>query len=78
MFKVFNSQNPQIVNEIFCIRNEASYELWQKSCFYIPSVIVISSSIESIQFLGSNIWELIPHDIKCFENLRGFKTAIKK
>ena len=78
MFEVFNSQNPQIVNEIFCIRNEASHELWQKSRFYIPSVIIISSGIGSIQFLGSNIWELIPHDIKCFENLRGFKTAIKK
>ena len=38
MLKVFNGENPQILNEIFRIRDEASYEPRQKSCFHIPSV----------------------------------------
>ena len=78
MFKVLNGENPQIVNEIFRIRDETSYELRQRSCFHIPSVNTVFSGTESIRFLGPKIWELIPNDIKCLENLKDFKTAIKK
>ena len=78
MFKVLNGENPQIVNEIFHIRDETSYELRQRSCFHIPSVNTVFSGTESIRFLGPKIWELIPNDIKSLENLRDFKTAIKK
>ena len=77
MFNVLNGENPQIVNEIFCIRDETSYELRQRSCFHIPSVNTVFSGTESIRFLGPKIWELIPNNIKCLENLKGFKTAIK-
>ena len=55
MFKVLNGENPQIVNEVFCIRNETSYELRQRSCFHIPSVNTVFSGTESIQFLGPKI-----------------------
>ena len=78
MFKVLNGENPQIVYEIFRIRDETSYELRQRSCFHIPSVNTVFSGTESIRFLGPKIWELIPNDIKSLENLRDFKTAIKK
>ena len=78
MFKVLNDENPQIVNDIFCIRYETSYELRQGSCFHIPSVNTIFSGTESIRFAGPKIWEVIPNYIKCLENLRDFKAAIKK
>ena len=78
MFKVLNGGNPQIVNEIFHIRDETSYELRQRSCFDIPSVNTVFSDTESIRFLRPKIWELIPRDIKSLENLKDFKTAIKK
>ena len=78
MFKVLNSENPQIVNEIFRIRDETSYELRQISCFHVPSVNTVFSGTESIRFLDPKIWELILNDIKCLENLMGFKTTIKK
>ena len=78
MFKVLNGENPQIVNETFRIRDETSHKLPQRSCFHIPSVNTVFSGTESIRFLGPKIWELIPNDIKCLENLRDFKTAIKK
>ena len=42
MFKVFNGENPQILNEIFRIRNEASYEPRQRSCFYYLQLITFS------------------------------------
>ena len=77
MFKVLNDENPEIANEIFRIRNEVSYELRQRSCFHIRSVNTVSSGTESIRFLGSKVWELI-NDIKCLQNLKDFKTAMKK
>ena len=64
MFKVLNGENPQIVNELFRIRDVTSYELRQSSCFHIPSVNNVFSSTESIRFLGPKIWELIPNNIK--------------
>ena len=78
MFEVLKGENPPIVNEIFRIRDETTYELWQRSCSHIPSVNTVFSGTESIQFLGPTIWELTPNDIKCLENLRDFKAAIKK
>ena len=62
MFKVLNGENLQIVNEIFRVRNETSYEIRQTSCFHIPSVNTVFSGTESIRFLGPKIWELIPND----------------
>ena len=77
MFKVFQCENPQILNEIFRIRDETSYELQQRSCFHIPSVITVLSGTDGIRFLGPKIWQLTPNDIKCLESIRDFKTAIK-
>ena len=77
MLKVFNGENSQIINGIFRIRDETSYEFRQRSCFHIPSVNTVFSGTESIRFLGPKIWELITNDIKYLENLRDFKTAIK-
>ena len=78
MFNVLNGENPQIVDEIFCIGDETSYELRQRLGFHMPSVNTVFSGTESIQILGPKIWELIPNDIKCLKNLRNFKKAIKK
>ena len=78
MLKVFNGENSQSINGIFRIRDETSYEFRQRSCFHIPSVNTVFSGTESIRFLGPKIWELITNDIKYLENLRDFKTAIKK
>ena len=72
MLKVLSGENPQLVNEIFRIRDEDSYELLQRSCFHIPSVNTVFSGTESIRFQGSKIWEFIPNDIKCLQNLRDF------
>ena len=78
MFKVLNGENHQIANEIFRIRDETSHELRQKSCFNIPSVNTVFSGTDGKRFLGQKIWELIPNDIKCLENLRDFKIATNK
>ena len=52
MFKVLNGENPQIVNEIFRVRDAVSYELREISCCHIPSGNTVFSGTESIRFLG--------------------------
>ena len=67
MFKVLNGENPQIVNEIFRISDETSYELRQRSCFHIPSVNTVFSGTESIRFLGpktGNLYQMILNALK--------------
>ena len=48
MFNVLNSENTQIVNEIFRIKNEASYELRQRLRFHMTLVNTVFSGTESI------------------------------
>ena len=52
MFKVLDGESPQMMNEIFCIRDEASHELQQRSRFHMPSVTTVYRVTESIGFLG--------------------------
>ena len=60
MFKVLKGQNPQIVNVIFCIIDETSCELQQRSSFFIPSVII---------FIGTErIQHQTPWKSKGFQN----------
>ena len=48
MFKVLNGENPQIVNEIFRIWDDASYQLLLEiSCFHLPSVNIVFKGTES-------------------------------
>ena len=70
MFNVLNSENTQIVNEIFRIKNEASYELRQRLRFHMTLVNTVFSGTESIRFLVPKIRELILNDIKCLHNPR--------
>ena len=78
MFKVLSCKNPQIVNEMFCIKDEAFSELRRRFCFHIPSVNTVFRGVESMQFLGLKILELIPNVNKCFENIRDFKNSKKE
>ena len=42
--------------------------------FVTPQV----KSVESIQVLGTKIWESLPNDLETKESVDSFKTAIKK
>ena len=66
MFKVLNDKNPQIRNEIFRIRDEASYELRQRTFFLTPSVNSFFSGTESIQLVRKsvNFYQVISNVLK--------------
>ena len=77
MFKVFRGLSLEIVNELFQFREQIPYELRQQPQFQIPWVHSVFSGTESLKFLGSKIWALVPNEIKQLESLGKFRNAIK-
>ena len=78
MYKVVNGGSPEIMKEIFRIREENGYNLRHQNTFTHPIVNSVYNGTETVSFLGPKIWELIPTEIKELVSLNGFKKAIKK
>ena len=78
MFKVSNGLSPVLMNDIFKLRGEQTYNLRKLSQFYRPKVNSVYNGTESVSFLGPIIWDLVPNELKDIGNLAAFKKAIKK
>ena len=78
MFKVSNGLSPVLMNDIFKLRQEQTYNLRKLSQFDRPKVNFIYNGTESVSFLGPVIWDLVPNEITDIGNLAAFKRAIKK
>ena len=50
MFQFVKVGNPEILNEIFRVRNEGFYELRQRTFFHIPSKNTVSSDLKLEDF----------------------------
>ena len=70
MHKVTNGLSPQIMNEIFQIREESRYNLRYTSQFTIPPIHSVYNGRESVSYMGPKIWELIPPAFKQINSLR--------
>ena len=73
MYKVVNGGSPEIMKDIFRIREENGYNSRHQNTFNS-----VYKGTETVLFLGPKIWELIPTEIKELVSLNGFKKAIKK
>ena len=78
MFKVSNGLFPVLMNDIFKLRGEQTYNLRKLSQFYRPKVHSVYNDTESLSYLGPIIWDLVPNELKDIGNLAAFKQAIKK
>ena len=78
MYKVANGMAPEIMNEIFQLREKSHYNLRYTSEFIIPPIHSVYHGSESASYLGPKRWELIPPVIKQIDTLSRFKKAMKK
>ena len=76
MFKVYKNLSSTIVAEIFCARN--NYNLRYSLLFSIPYVKTVYHGSESLSNLGPKIWNLVPSTLKKLDDVKSFKTQIKK
>ena len=73
MYKVVNGGSPEIMKDIFRIREENGYNSRHQNTFNS-----VYKGTETVLFLGPKIWELIPTEIKELVSLNVFKKAIQK
>ena len=78
MYKIYHRVPPTIMNEIFTIRHQNQYNLRNWTYFDVPKVTTVNHSSESVRYLGSKIWEIIPAYMKELDTIEKFKIAIKK
>ena len=78
MFKVYTKASPEIMQEIFHIKDRGHYFLRNQRDFIIPTVKSVNYGLESVRFLGPKIWESRPNNFKNKESIESFKMAIKE
>ena len=78
MLKVSNGLTPVLMNDIFKLRGEQTYNLRKLSQFYRLKVNSVYNGTESVSFLGPIIWDLVPNELKDIGKLVAFKKAMKK
>ena len=78
MFKVSNGLSPVLMNDIFKLRGEQTYNLRKLSQFYRPKVNSVYNSTESVSFLGPAKWDLVQNELKDIGNIAAFKKAITR
>ena len=78
MYKVANGTSPEIMNEIFQLREKSHYNLRYTSEFLIQPIHSVYHGSDSVSYLGHKIWELFPPMIRQIDTFSVFKNAIKK
>ena len=73
MYKIDNGMYPEIMNEIFQLREKSHYNLRYTSESIIPPIHSVCHGSESLSCLGRKIWELIPPVIRQIDTFSGFK-----
>ena len=73
MYKVSTDMFPDIMNEIFQLRENTHYNLGHASQFLVDPIHSVFNGNESVSYLGPKIWEQIPFEIKSISTLVGFK-----
>ena len=77
MFKTYTGMAPQIMNEVFPRNYTLNYNLGRQPEFALRAINTVHSGSESLSFLGSKTWEMLPVDLKNSDSLDSFKSGIK-
>ena len=77
-YKIKNRLWPELFSEIFARETESYYNLRRCNDFRILSICTVYHVSESITFLGSKIWNILPDEIKQQTSLNSFKKSVKK
>ena len=78
MFKVHTKTSPEIMQEVFLVKEQGNYNLRNQTDFVIPQVKRANYGLENIWVLRPKIWESLPIDLKIKELIDSFKVPIKR
>ena len=77
MFKIYTGMAPQIMNEVFPRNYTVNHNLRRHPEFASGAINTVQYGSESLSFLGPEIWEVLPTDLKNSDSLDSFKSGIK-
>ena len=78
MYKVANDMSPDIMDEVFKLRNIPHYNIQHSSHFSTDPAHIVYNRTELASYSGPMIWEQISAETKNKDSLDGFKEEIKK
>ena len=78
MYKVANDMSPEIMKDIFKLKENTHYNLRHTSQFLVDPIDSVFNGSESASYLGPKIWEQIPFELKNIKSLVGFKKEVSK
>ena len=64
------------MNDIFDHRS-LTYNLRSQTDFARPAANIEHYEIESLRYMTSTVWDIVPNDIKNLDNLEDFKAMIR-
>ena len=73
MYKYVSGSSPEIMKNVFGIREENGYNLKHQNTFKRLIINSVYNGTKTVLLLGSKIRELIPTETKEFVSLNGFK-----
>ena len=76
IFKIHRGLSLEILRETF-VPKTSSYNLRRNDTFEKRKVHSVYHGTESLSFLGSKLWDLVPVELKQLETLYSFKLKMK-
>ena len=77
LYKVVNDMFPEVISEVFQVRDTPYYNLRNNSQFLTYPIHSVYNGTESASYLGPKIWEQISAEIRNKESLDSFKEKSK-
>ena len=75
IFKVIHNISPEIMSDIFVIKNKESYNT--RKIFQSKNIRTVYNGQDTLSVLGPKIWDIIPPDIKGSNCINEFKSKIR-
>ena len=76
MYKVKHNLSSPLINDIFKI-NKSKYELRNARPWDIPFIRTVAYGTDTIRYHGTQVWELVPKNIKESKDLSAFRNSIR-
>ena len=77
MFKLKRDMAPELIKELILPNWQRRYELRNNPDFTVPIKKSVHKSLESLSYLGPDIWELLPLEIKETEAFHNSRLKLK-
>ena len=77
-YKVHCGISPEILINLFPLKQADQYNLRNRSQFVIPNLKTVNYGFESLRYLGPKIWKTNQSHFKEIVSLKNVKNAIKK